>query len=267
MEIGAEEDRAVGTLPHSRSIGQVRTEVRQCVVERCCVAVVVLLALEEGEELRELGAAAVVRGRGERLGIEGHDRQEERSERGDHAHPGDPHGGEAEMAPPRAKEPQDKRNEKHRSQRKREPANYGAAGRALKVRPGVADGLPLAAGRLQGAPAIKRADLQLQLERRVEGVRADPPVGDRHVCVDLAELVRRDLERDAPELGVRLSRPRNPPAHDHGHQRERGRGDDPQRPSGYPASSSGSTFHRRNSDAAWRVGRAGRYGAVTFTFP
>ena len=78
----------------SRGIGQIGAEVRECVLERGCVAVVVLLALGEREELRELGAAPVVGRRGEGAGVEGRDREEERPQRGDYAEPRDRDGGE-----------------------------------------------------------------------------------------------------------------------------------------------------------------------------
>ena len=45
---------------------------------------------------------------------------------------------------------------------------------SLKVRPRVADRVALAACGFDCALAIKRADLEVELVRRVEGVRADP---------------------------------------------------------------------------------------------
>ena len=57
-------------------------------------------------------------------------------------------------------EPKDKRHEKHRPQREREPPDHGASGGALQVRAGVVDGLRSPPAASKAPLAIKRADLE-----------------------------------------------------------------------------------------------------------
>ncbi len=236
--------------PTLRRIGEVGAEVGERVVEGRGVSVVVLLALEEGKELRQLGAAAVVGRRRERPGVEGDDRKEQAGRRADDANRGDPERGEAKAAPARAEQPEDERHEKSGPEREREAPDHSAPGRALQVTPRGVDGRALPAGRLERAPAVERADLGPELERRVERVRPDSPVGDRDVGVDLAERVGAHLEGDPAELGVRLGRPRYPPARHHRGDGQRGGGQDAGGPGGDPAGGGGTVLHRRDSDAA-----------------
>ena len=208
--------RSRGSAPSSPTrgaVGQVRAEVRERVVERGRVAVVVLLALGEGEELRELGAAPVVGGRGERAWRRrSRTAQEERAECGDDADAGDRHGGEQlSAAAARAKQPQDKRHEEHRPQPERKAADDGAPG---GVSPGPRESssrlVAIASRCLERPLAVKRADLDVELERRVEGVRADPPVGDRHVGVDDAERCPRTTSNATRPSAVSDSSARRP---------------------------------------------------------